>query len=105
MTDTSAMPSPWPFTSLVERAGALPHSKHSNYSAFEKQLVSLAKDMANEIERLRASHDALLEALEGLDPHIDAIVCYASNMGEHEPNRLAHNARAAIAKATDTKGT
>jgi hypothetical protein len=37
------------------------------------------------------------EALKALEPYLDAIVCYASSMDEHEPNRLAFNARAAIA--------
>lgn len=41
---------------------------------------------------------ARVEELEGLigriEPHVDAIVCYASTMGEHEPNRIAHEVRA-----------
>jgi hypothetical protein len=41
----------------------------------------------------------LYEALAALEPHLDAIICYASTMGEHEPNRLAFNARVALAKA------
>jgi hypothetical protein len=41
----------------------------------------------------------LLEAMKGLEPHLDAIVCYASTQGEHEPNRLAVDARAAISRA------
>lgn len=49
---------------------------------------------------MRAALD-LLAALEALDPYLDAIVCYASTMDEHEPNRLVFNARAAIAKAKD----
>jgi hypothetical protein len=43
--------------------------------------------------------DALVEALAGLEPHLDAIICYASTMSEHEPNRLAFNARRALASA------
>jgi hypothetical protein len=41
--------------------------------------------------------EAVAEALKALEPYLDAIVCYASSMDEHEPNRLAFNARAAIA--------
>jgi hypothetical protein len=41
----------------------------------------------------------LLAVLRAIEPHLDAIVCYASTQGEHEPNRLAANARAAIVKA------
>lgn len=46
-----------------------------------------------------AAHPAPYEALAALEPYLDAIVCYASDMGEHEPNRLAVNARAALAGA------
>lgn len=31
----------------------------------------------------------LAEAMEGIEPYLDAIICYASTQGEHEPNRLA----------------
>lgn len=40
---------------------------------------------------------ALVEALEGLEPYLDAIVCYALTTEEHEPNRIALAARAALA--------
>src|SRR3569623_2337087 len=43
---------------------------------------------------------AMLDLLRRIEPHIDSIVCYASTMGEHEPNRLAHDLRAALSKAT-----
>ena len=39
----------------------------------------------------------LVDALRALEPYLDAIVCYASSMDEHEPNRLAFNARQALA--------
>ena len=39
----------------------------------------------------------LIEAAEKVAPHLDAIICYASTMGEHEPNRIAHEFRAALA--------
>ncbi len=96
---------------LSEQARELLKASFATMSASERTLIRLAKKMANEnairlakklaneIERLRASHDALLEALEGLDPHIDAIICYASTMDEHEPNRLARNARMAMLNA------
>lgn len=53
--------------------------------------------------RLIAAAPDLLEALRGLEPYLDAIVCYASTMDEYEPNRLAVQARAAIAKADSPK--
>ena len=48
--------------------------------------------MTDELKRAR-------DALAALEPYLDAIICYASTMDEHEPNRLAVNARAAIAAA------
>lgn len=45
---------------------------------------------------LLAERERLREALRGLEPYLDAIVCYASSMDEHEPNRLAFNAREAL---------
>jgi hypothetical protein len=42
-----------------------------------------------EIERLR-------DILRRVEPHLDAIVCYASTMGEHEPNRIARDVRDAL---------
>lgn len=35
----------------------------------------------------------LLDMLRRIEPHIDGIVCYASTMGEHEPNRIANDLR------------
>ena len=49
--------------------------------------------------RLISASPALLEALKGLEPYLDAIVCYASTMDEHEPNRLAAQAIVAIRQA------
>lgn len=47
--------------------------------------------------------DQLANVLRALDPNLDAIVCYASTMDEHEPNQLAYNARQALA-AYDARG-
>ncbi len=47
-----------------------------------------ARALAAEAER-----DALRALICRVEPHIDAIVCYASAMGEHEPNRIAHEVR------------
>jgi hypothetical protein len=38
----------------------------------------------------------LEDALRGVEPFLDAIVCYASTMGEHEPNRIAATVRVAL---------
>ena len=38
----------------------------------------------------------LVVAAEKIEPYLDAIICYASTMGEHEPNRIANNFRKAI---------
>jgi hypothetical protein len=47
-----------------------------------------------------AQRDEFLALLLRIQPHLDAIVCYASTMDEHEPNRLALDVHAAIFKAT-----
>ena len=41
----------------------------------------------------------LLNALLGIEPYIEAIICYASTLEEHEPNRLAKNCYEAIDEA------
>lgn len=48
---------------------------------------------------LIAAAPDLLEALKGIQPHLGAIICYASTCGAHEPNRLAMAVENAIAKA------
>lgn len=35
----------------------------------------------------------MLDMLRRIEPYIDGIVCYASTMDEHEPNRIAHDLR------------
>lgn len=42
---------------------------------------------------------AALALLEKIEPHIDAIVCYASSTDEHEPNQLALDVRKLLGKA------
>ena len=54
---------------------------------------------AAELRRLHSVNAQLLEALEGLERYSDGIICYASTMGEYEPNLLVFKARAAIAAA------
>jgi hypothetical protein len=49
--------------------------------------------------RLIAAAPKLLATAEKLEPYLDAIVCYASDMGEHEPNRIAFEFRQALAAA------
>lgn len=45
-------------------------------------------------EAAQAEIDALKALICRIEPYVDAIVCYASTMGEHEPNRIAHEVRA-----------
>ena len=40
----------------------------------------------------------MIEALKRVEPHLDAIVCFASTMDEHEPNRIAHDVRTILSK-------
>ena len=46
----------------------------------------------------RARAERLAGALRRVEPYLDAIVCYASTMDEHEPNRIAFEARQALAQ-------
>lgn len=43
--------------------------------------------------------------LRRIEPHIDAIVCYASTMGEYEPNRLAVDVRNFLATTEQPTAT
>lgn len=104
---------------LLEMAMSVSKSEEANQLASKR--IDLCEEAAALIDELRGERDsarqeaadlrkalldeqllsiALREALKGLEPHFDAIACYASSMDEHEPNRLVFNARAAIAKAT-----
>lgn len=58
-----------------------------------------ARDLRAALRDEQVLSAELFDALKGLEPFLDAIVCYASSMDEHEPNRIAVNARAAITKA------
>ncbi len=51
-----------------------------------------------EVDCLNADIAELVGLLRKIEPHLDAIVCYASTMKEHEPNRIVHDIRAALAK-------
>ena len=52
--------------------------------------------LAAEAERdeAREEADTLKALICQIEPYVDAIVCYASTIGEHEPNRIAHEVRA-----------
>lgn len=53
-------------------------------------------EKAKEHTKLMAENKRLRAALQGVEPYVDAIVCYASTMGEHKPNRIAVNVRRAL---------
>lgn len=68
-----------------------------NYRSGQMLLAMLA-----EIERLRGEElEAKLrkaaEVMRKVEPYLDAIICYASTMDEHEPNRIAAEFRAFLA--------
>lgn len=44
---------------------------------------------------------ALLKLLVRLEPHLDAIICFASDMGEHEPNAIAADVRGWVSDLRD----
>lgn len=53
---------------------------------------------ATNVECLQSLVEEATAILRGLEPYLDAVICYASTMDEHEPNRLAANVRAFLAK-------
>lgn len=42
---------------------------------------------------------AALDLLRRLEPHLDALVCYASTASEYEPNKLVQEVRALLASS------
>ena len=56
------------------------------------------RQAARLLKHLTAKLSASEALLRRVEPHLDAIICYASTMGEHEPNRIAFDIRAALAR-------
>jgi len=69
------------------------------YAVGPADAPSVAYVFGREEALLIAAGPRLLAALAALEPYLDAIVCYASTMDEHEPNRLAVDAREAVGAA------
>lgn len=46
----------------------------------------------------------LEDALRGLDPYLDQLICYASTPDEYEPNRAVAIARRALATNSRVEG-
>jgi hypothetical protein len=53
-------------------------------------------EAADRIEALQTRLERYRALLISVEPHLDAIVCYASTMGEHKPNRIANDIRKAL---------
>lgn len=47
---------------------------------------------------------SIKEALEAVEPYLDAITCYASSINEHEGNRVAKMVRSALATLSPPAG-
>lgn len=58
-----------------------------------------------QLDPVLAENERLRSALERVEPYVDAIVCYASTMDEHEPNRIAFDVRAALSRSERKDGT
>ncbi len=80
----------------------------STYAHYELRRLKGVKANAPDWEKLWAEQSERADELENLicriEPHIDAIVCYASTMGEHEPNRIAHEVRAITGRGARDAG-
>jgi hypothetical protein len=64
----------------------------------------LASVVEAEAARWREVAGEMAGAMQKAEPHLDAIICYASTMDEHEPNRIAHDFRAALARFKQESG-
>lgn len=74
-----------------------------NCGGHDERWIAEEMSSAMNIAHERSGADELRAALKALEPYLDAIVCYASTMEEHEPNRLVVQARAALAKYGEEK--
>ena len=63
----------------IELTGSATHNVPDSEVAAVAELVMAAPILAKLLARL--------------EPHLDAIICYASTMGEHEPNAIAADVR------------
>ena len=50
------------------------------------------------LQRLQVERDEVVGLLQRVEPHIDAIVCYASTTGEHAPNKIVADIRATLSR-------
>lgn len=74
----------------------------SEYRSMMLQRDLAKADAANKTNiavDLRRDYIAAIDLLNRIEPHIDAIVCYASTTTEHAPNQLAVDLRTALAAA------
>lgn len=51
--------------------------------------LAVPDDEVQQIAELIVAAPVLAKLLSRIEPHLGAIICYASDMGEHEPNALA----------------
>jgi hypothetical protein len=94
MTNNPPLPSDYEMVRDLHRhafddCGAVPPVTH------------IAVQAATALQSKDAKILALRSALKAVEPYLDAIICYASTMDEHEPNRIAFNVRKAL---SDTEG-
>ncbi len=84
---------------LSEQERELMKESFATMSARERTLKPLAKKLANEIERLRASHDALFKALDDILNHFTVAPTISAGGGTNA--ELVENALSAIANARE----
>ena len=97
MSETKFTPGPW----IVMERAVVAVRRFVIAEVFSDPLKkdSLAIEESKANLNLIAAAPDLFEALENLEPYLDAIVCYASTITEHPPNGFILKARAALAKA------
>ena len=67
-------------------------------------VVEDMKQLEADATRWREVAGELAGVMQKAEPHLDGIICYASTMDEHEPNRIAHDFRAALARFKQESG-
>ncbi len=79
---------------IIRLSSAAPQERN------DEVVMEIMREAASLLCRLSSSLARARGALKLVEPHLDAIVCYASTMDEHEPNRIAVTVRETLATLT-----
>ena len=80
---------------ITEARGRCALTAHPHYDGDEDSLINRVAAALNRTHP--PEYARLIEAARKVEPFLDAIICYASTMDEHAPNKIVHEFRAALA--------